>query len=179
MAKGLPYTLGRANPATLPAVRKLRYAMNNTVISVTGGAATALGFGSVNIGGLPEGNLLIMGTACNVRFFSEDADVIEAWDGDFSFGTTATADATLATTEINLIASTSIGAATAKLSPIVRATGPLTSSVATSFYLDNTDKTLSVFLNMLTDDNSVTDSLVGDFKVTGFLDIVCAVLGDD
>lgn len=174
MAHGLPYSNSRAVASASPLVRKLRYALNNKAIAVTGGASTALGFGSANLGGLPEGNLLVLGALANVRFSSSDADVIAAWDGDFSIGSTATADTTLSGTEVNFVASTPIGAATAKVSPIVRATG-----ITTAFYLDNTASTLGVFLNMLTDDNSVTDSLVGDFLINGFVDIAVAVLGDD
>jgi hypothetical protein len=174
MAKGLPYSTGRGVANALPIVRKFRYALNNKALAVTGGAATALGFGSANLGGLPEGNLLVLGALVNVRFFSADADVIATWSGNLSVGSTATADTTLDGTDANFVATTAIGAATAKLSPIIRATG-----ITTAFYLDNTAASLSAFLNMTTADNSVTDSLVGDFTVNGWVDLVLAVLGDD
>lgn len=172
--KGLPRSTGRSNLQTTPFVRKLRYDLTNKAIAVTGGAATAAGFGSVQLGGLPEGNLFIFASLTYLRFSSSDADVIAAWDGDFSLGSTATADATLSGTDANILASTSIGAATAKLSPQLRVSGSLT-----PFYLDNTAKDLALYLNMITDDNSVTDSLVGDFLINGFIELAVAVLGDD
>ncbi len=173
MSKGLPYSLNRSVPKDTPFIRKVRYSLLNTPINVTGGSATAAGFGSVNLGGLPEGNLFVFASLSYLRFSSSDADVIATWDGDFSLGTAATADATLSALEVNFLASTSIGAATAKLSPQLRVSGSLT-----PFYFDNTDKG-SLFLNMLTDDDSVTDSLVGSFLINGFIDIAIGVLGDD
>lgn len=173
MAKGLPRSMGRGVASAAPVVRKLRYPLLNKALAVTGGASTALGFGSANLGGLPEGNLLILGSLAYLRFSSSDADVIATWSGNFSVGSTATSDTTLDGTDANIVATTAIGAATDKLSPQLRATG------AASFYLDNTDKLLSVILNMTTADNSVTDSVVGDFIVNGFIDLAVAVLGDD
>lgn len=172
--KGLPYSNSRGIANTVPFVRKLRYPLLNKAIAVTGGASTAVGFGSANLGGLPEGNLFVFASITYLRFSSSDTDVIATWDGDFSLGSTATADVTLSGTDANFLVSTPIGAATAKLSPQLRVSGSLT-----PFYLDNTDKSLCLFLNMLTDDNSVTDSLVGDFLINGFIDIAVAVLGDD
>jgi hypothetical protein len=173
MAKGLPRSMARGVASVAPVVRKFRYPLLNKSIAVTGGAATALGFGSVSLGGLPEGNLLILGSLAYLRFSSSDADVIATWSGNFSVGSTATADTTLSGTDANIIAETAIAAATAKLSPQLRATG------AASFYLDNTDRLLGVVLNMTTADNSVTDSVVGDFLANGFIDLAIAVLGDD
>jgi hypothetical protein len=170
--KGLLRSLGRAPALSSPVVKKCRITLTNKQIDVTGGAATAAGFGSVNLGGLPQGNLLIIGSLSYLRFSSSDADVIAAWDGDFSLGTAATADATLSGAEANILVSTPIGAATAKLSPQLRI------SVAVPLMLDLTDGG-SLFLNMLTDDNSVTDSLVGSFLINGFIEMAYAVLGDD
>lgn len=171
--KGLPRSTGRILSNVAPFVQKLNYPLLNKPLAVTGGAATALGFGSANLGGLPEGNLLILGSLAYLRLFSSDADVIATWSGNFSVGTTATADTTLDLTDANIVASSAIGAATAKLSPQLRVNG------TSPFYIDNTDKTLSVFLNVTTADNSVTDSLVGDFVVNGFIQLAVAVLGDD
>jgi hypothetical protein len=154
-------------------MKRTRFNLSNQTLNVTGGASTAAGFGSTTLGGLPEGNILLLGALAYVRFNSADADVIAAWDGDFSVGTTATADATLSGTDANIIAITSTGAATAKLSPQLRA------SNVTAAVIDNTDKTAVVTLNLITDDNSVTDSLVGTFTVAGYVEIVYAVLGDD
>jgi hypothetical protein len=141
-------------------------------ISVVDGAP---GHGSVVIGGLPEGNLLFLGAVAYFRFSTSDADIIAAFDGDFSLGTVPTVDSDLADAgEADLVPSTPLGAATAKVSPYVRG---VSSAALNGVILDNTDGSLEVNLNLLIDDTSIAGA--ADFTVDGVVRIALLPMGDD
>jgi hypothetical protein len=106
-----------------------------------------------------------------MRFTTADADVIATFDGDYSIGSAPTADNALAGAEVDIIASTPLGAATAKVSPLVRATK------ASAAVLDNTDGALEVNLNLLIDDAAISGA--ADFTVDGVVILSYVVLGDD
>lgn len=173
MAKGLPYSNKRGNPTAVPQVRRVSYPVKNLEITVTAGASTALGFGTAVLGDLPEGNILFLGGISYLQFFTADTDASATWDGDYSIGTTATADTTLNSTDADLIVSSPIGAATARLSPVARGEG------STVNMFNNTDGSLELNLNVITDDNAITDSLAATFTVNGYVELVYIVLGDD
>jgi hypothetical protein len=167
---GLPRSMANAAPGrvTTPIVKQTIPVTART-ISVADGAP---GFGSVVLGDIPEGNILLLGAVSYLRFATADADVVAAFDGDFSIGTAPTVDNDLADTgEADLIASTPIGAATAKVSPLVRATN------ATQSIIDNTDGSLEVNLNLLIDDAAISGA--ADFTVDGVVMLSYVVLGDD
>lgn len=173
MAKGLPRSLSRAPAAADPVVKKVTYPVNNLSVTVAAGVA-AVGFGTSVIAGLPQGNILLLGAVCYMRFSTSDADIIATFDGDFAIGTTPTADVDVADAgEANIIASTALGAATAKVSPTLRATN------VTTAVLDNTDGSMELNLNLLIDDASITDSQSAVFLANGVVYLVYAVLGDD
>jgi hypothetical protein len=118
-------------------------------ISVADGAP---GFGTKVIGDFPAGNI----------FF----------DGDVAIGTAPTADSDFGDAgEANIIASTALGAATAKVSPMVRAVN------ITPLMLDNTDGSLELNLNLLIDDASISGA--ANFTYEGALYIDYSVMGDD
>lgn len=175
MPKGLPYSNRRGDPAASQNVRIVTYPVNALEVTVTAGASTAKGFGTVVLGDFPEGNILFMGGISYLQFSTTDTDAITTWDGDYSLGTTATADTTLDSTDVNLIASSPIGAATARVSPVARGA----SAADASEVFDNTDGSLEINLNVITDDDSITDSLAATFTVNGYVKLVFAVLGDD
>lgn len=143
---------------------------NALAIRTTG--ATGVGFGTVVIGGLPQGNILLLGAVAYATFTKLDAGTITTFDGDFAIGSAPTADATLSGAEVDIIPSTALGAATAGVSPTLRATN------ATQVILDNTDGSLELNLNLLMDDASVSAD-DQDFTVSGGLYLVYSVLGDD
>lgn len=170
MGKGLPRSLAAAkgNHAV-----KVKHFKINTTVAVTA-TSTAVGFGTAVVGDFPSGNILVLGAVANVRFNTADADIGATWDGDFSIGSVATADVDVADSgEADLIASTALGAATAKLSPLKRATN------ATSVILDNTDDSLEINLNLLIDAANIADDSAANFTATGDLWVAYAVLGDD
>jgi hypothetical protein len=170
MAKGLKRSLGRGNPLDSP-VRKLRLTFKDVAVSVAG--TTGVGFGAAVIGELPKGNILILGAVGYVQLSKNgDADLQDAFDGDYAIGTVATADVDVSDTgEANIVASTALGAATAGLSPIVRGVGETQSIV------DNTDNSLEINLNVLIDDANISGT--ASMLATGRLDLAYIVLGDD
>jgi hypothetical protein len=170
--KGLIRTLARGKPQN-QAVRKQRVKLTAKAIQVDG--ATGVGWGTAVIGDLPEGNILILGAAAYLQFTKAAAasGIQAAFDGDYSIGTTATADATLSGTDVNIIASSALGAATAGVSPVARGI-----SAAPGAPLDNTDGSLELNLNLLIDDANISAD-DQDLTVTGVVDIVYVVLLDD
>lgn len=173
MAKGLPRSRSRGVPIASP-ITKLTIPIRNKTISVANGSSTP-GNGTLNIGGLPQGNLLFLGAVAYLQFSTADADIIATWEGDFSIGTVPTADTDLADAgEADILASTPVGPAVAKLSPVTRAasTDALGGGV-----LDNTDGSLELNLNLLIDDAS--QSGAADFTVNGYIVVALIPLGDD
>lgn len=135
----------------------------------------APGFGTVPVAGLPQGNILFLGAVAYLRFTTADADVIAAFDGDFSLGTAPTADNDLADAgEADIIPSTPMGAATAKVSPYIRA---VSSAALNGVIFDNTDGSLEVNLNVLIDDASISGA--APFTVDGVIRLAYIVMGDD
>lgn len=169
MAKGLPRSLARGKAGNAPVVRKQKFPFKNVAISVAG--TTGVGFGTAVIGDFPEGNILFLGAVAYATFTSADTDVQATYDGDFAIGTTPTADATLSGTDANIIGSTALGAATAGVSPNVRATS---SNAAT---LDNTDGSLELNLNLIIDDANISGT--ADFTAEGIVEVAYAVMLDD
>lgn len=172
MGKGLPRSMSRGAPARKTIVKQ-RINLNHVVAVAAAGAG--VGFGSAVVGDLPEGNILIMGVVGYVRLSGSgsDANLTATWDGDFSLGTTATADVTLDGTDVDLLPSTALGAATAEVSPLVRSTN------ATQGILDNTDGSLELNLNVLIDAANITDASSVNLTASGTIELVYVVMLDD
>lgn len=172
MSKGLPYSNSRGNNLSVPTVRKITYPVKNLSITAAAGVAAA-GFGTAVLGYFPEGNILVLGGISYLQFLTSDADIIATWVGNYSVGTVPNADVTLTGTDVDLITSSAISAATAKLSPITRGVG------AAVALFDSTDSSLELNLNLLIADASFTDSQSAIFTANGYVQLVYTVLGDD
>lgn len=137
------------------------------------------GAGSAVIRKLPQGNFMFLGALCYAKFTKVSGSITDTFDGDFSIGTTADANATLATTDIDIIASTSMGAATAGVSPRIRGVTANTSGILTNnvTIFDNTAADLELNLNVLIDDAAISGAAV--VRATGTLFLVGLTLGDD
>ena len=168
--KGLPRSLARS---TSGGGSEKTITVKALPIRTTG--ATGVGFGTAVIRDLPEGNILFQGAVAYLQFTKLDAGTLATFDGDFSIGIAPTADATLSGGEVDIIPSTAIGAATAGVSPMVRATSAV--AVVGTIY-DNTDGSLELNLNLLLDDASVSAD-DQDFTVSGVISLAYIVLGDD
>lgn len=169
--KGLQRSLSRGSPARQDVVKQV-VKVNKLAIQVDG--ATGVGFGSAVIGDLPEGNILFLGAVAYMQFTkASSATGIQAtFDGDYGIGTTPASDATITGADVDIIASTALGAATAGVSPRARGTN------ATQAIFDNTDGSLELNLNLLIDDANISAD-DQDLTVSGELYIVYSVLGDD
>lgn len=169
--KGLQRSLSRGSPARQDVVKQV-VKVNKLAIQVDG--ATGVGFGSAVIGDLPEGNILFLGAVAYMQFTkAASATGIQAtFDGDYGIGTTPASDATITGADVDIIASTALGAATAGVSPRARGTN------ATQAIFDNTDGSLELNLNLLIDDANISAD-DQDLTVSGELYIVYSVLGDD
>ena len=169
MGKGLPRSLKFADTSV---VRIAKFTIDHT-ISVTGDAAAA-NDGQVVIGDLPEGNILFLGAVAYVQFSGPgSAQLADTWEGDFGVGTTPDANSALASTDVDIIGSTAIAAATAEVSPVTRGVG------STDTIFDNTDGSLELNLNLLIDDANLTDTETVVITAEGVLYVAYAVLGDD
>lgn len=94
----------------------------------------------------PEGSIVIQGASANLVLTKSAAGVNADWDGDFALGTVAAAaDATLTSTEANVIPSTATPQAVAGVSS---AKGRSTAALL----LDGTTTAVDLYLNVLVDD---------------------------
>ena len=175
MTKGLPKSLSRG-PALKKPIINQTIRVNTTVNVVA--AAAGVGFGSAVLAAFPEGNVLYLGAVASLRFSAlgaNAANAIAAFNGDYGVGTTVDADGNLASpaTDANLVTSTALGPAVARVTPFARGTG------AVQAIFDNTAKTVNMNLNVLLDAADITDATTVTLTVEGTLDIAYLMLGDD
>lgn len=173
MAKGLPRSLAHAPKAVAPIVKEL-IRVNHSIDSVT--VTTAIGFGSVIIGDFPQGNILVLGAVANLQFSGPgaSADLVDTWEGDFGIGTTPAADATITGTDVDIVASTALAAATAEVGVKTRGVVPTTGVI-----YDNTDGSLEINLSLLVDAADQTDDTTVAISAVGEVYLSYVVLGDD
>lgn len=171
--KGLARSIGRGDQFQAPIVKET-YVLRNVPIAVVG--ATGIGFAGVLVGGLPQGNVLLLGGVSYLQISSPsaDVDVIATWTGAYSIGTAITADATLAGSEVDIIPQTTIAAATGRTSPNTRG---ISAGATAGVILDNTDTTLGLNVNLLIDDASISGT--ADMVINGIIQLAYIVLGDD
>lgn len=171
MSKGLPRSLARGKGKQT--VRKHVIKVKDLAVAVAA-TGSAVGFGTAVLGDLPEGNILFLGAAAYLDASTSDSDIATSWHGDFSVGTTATADVTLDGTDVNVIPSTTLDAVAAtKASAVTRAVN------ATGAFLDNTDGSLELNLNVLVDAADIGNDAGGDITFNGVVEVVYAVVLDD
>lgn len=173
MGKGLPRSLKNAG-VEKSAPSKLDIPLDGLTVTVSATGA-AIGFGSTVIRGLPQGNIQLLGVVAYVGLAGSgsDANLTDTWSGDFGIGTTPADDATISAADVNIIASTAVGPATAEAIAAVRTTN------STPVILDNTDGSLELNLNVLIDAANIVDDESVDLTVSGSLHISYQVLGDD
>ncbi len=171
MSKGLPYSNKRGVPQQQDMVKQT---LRIKALPIQVDGASGVGFGVKMIGDFPQGNILFLGAVSYLQFTKAAGatGIQAAFDGDYSIGTTPTADATISGTDANIVGSTALGAATSGVSPVVRGTG------VTAAIFDNTDGSLEINLNLIIDDANINAD-DQDLTVTGTLDLVYSVLGDD
>lgn len=167
MSKGLPRSLSRAIQSRAPVVRKML--LLNETINVADGAP---GFGTVPIGVLPKANIVLLGVVGYIQLLTASGTVIAAWTGSFGVGSLPiTADSLAGSGAADILPSAVLAAATAQLSPLTR------SSKAGVTILDNTGGTLSINLNLLIDDASISGAAV--FTLSGEVTLSYVDMADE
>jgi hypothetical protein len=174
MGKGLARSLARGKSAVAPIIKQT-IGLDDVAITVAA-ASTAVGFGTAVIGDFPAGNILFLGAVSYLRFTTADTDLTATFDGDYSIGTAPTADVTLSGSEVDVIPSTALGAATARVSPVARGAS---AAAQTGVIFDNTDGSLELNLNLLIDAASIADDTSATLTVDGVVYVSYIVLGDD
>jgi len=176
MVKGLDRALSRGNQATKGIVRQdlvINKSFDITGVADTVDAATAV------IGGFPEGNILFLGAVAYISVDATgDTHVIDNWAGDYGIGTVPNADVDLGDAgDDDIVPSTALAAGVSdKIAPSTRG---ISTQTEHGLILDNTDGSLELNLNLLIDDNVITDTEDGTFDVTGMLHLSYVVLGND
>lgn len=141
-------------------------------LPVTVGNTTGISFGTKHLINFPLGSIFVIGTT--VEDFSwglanaGNITPIDAADGgDIALGTTATADATLGGTDVNLLASTSYD----PLSAAMSARG------AINAVFDGTSTPVACHLNAIIDDADVSDGASDVLEANGTIRIAWINLG--
>lgn len=172
--KGLDRSLSRGPHPIRQHVTRHRILVKDLDVTVTATGA-AVGFGTAVAGDIPEGNILFLGALGYLKFdgSGSDANLTADWEGDFSVGTTGTADVTLDGTDVNILPSTALAAATAEIGVRTRA------SNAVQAMFDNTDGSLEINISALIDAADITDDESVVLTINGEIELVYMVLGDD
>lgn len=173
MTKGLQRSLSRG-PKSSADITKQTIVLDNATVVVSATGA-AIGFGNAVIGDFAEGNILVLGIGGTLGLSGSgaDANLVDTWSGDFGIGSTPADDATISAGDVDIVASTAIGPATAEAIADFRV------AAAPSVLLDNTDGSLEINLNVLIDAADITDDQSVTLTLSGSLQIAYLVLGDD
>lgn len=137
-----------AKEAKLDAIGRVH---KHVSVPVVVDGATGVGFGSAVLEPLPVGKILGLATVATITVTAGESGMTATWQGDVSLGTTAADDGTLTAGDVDIIASTALGAATAGVSPTVSAEN------ATPAIIDNSAGDLAVRINLLVDDAAIDE----------------------
>ena len=177
MTHGYQRGLSKAPFGQEDGFRRVRIPISNATLNVAA-AGAGVGFGTLVVGGLPPQYLLYAGGVAVIGFSTADTDLTATFAGQYSVGTTADANGTLATTEINLIDATDILAA-ARVVPGTIGHHPNSSGASSLQLLDNSDGSLEVNLNVTVDAGDIGDASDADLTVNGYIDLIFCCIGDD
>lgn len=170
--------VGAKNGSTVSVVEYGNNVGHKTVITlastpVTVGNTTGASFGGVKLYDFPEGRLLIKGVTFSLGFVWTGEDIAATGSGDYSLGTTITADATLNGTDVDL------GPSTAMVDPFVGGVGtPTSGALAASAQFDGTGTAKDLNLNIIIDDADVSDGASDVVLASGTITVSWENLGD-
>jgi len=146
---------GTANGTGVTAVESGAGGFHKTVLTladtpiVMADEAGVVGYGGLKVYDFPEGLIVFQGAVMDLDLTKSSAGIDDTWDGDVGLGTvTASNNATLATTEQNLVPTTATPQA------VAGATTADAQSTSTEIgtVLDGTTTAIDAFLNFLVDD---------------------------
>ncbi len=168
---------GAKNGATVTASETGNAVVHKTTLTlastpVTVANTTGASFGGVKLYDFPAGRILILGVTTTLTFNWAGQDIAADGSGDFSLGSTITADATLDGTDVNMLPSS------AMLDPFVAGVGTGTGALAASAQLDGTATAIDMNLNLIIDDADVADAASDIVLVSGTVTCTWVNLGD-
>jgi hypothetical protein len=168
---------GAANGATVSSIEYSEGVLRQTVLTlastpVTVANTTGASFGGVKVYDFPAGRILLLGTTANLSFNWDGTTIASTGSGDFSMGSTITADATLDTTDVDMLPST------AMLDPFVASVGTGAGALAASAQFDGTATAIDANLNLIIDDADVADAASDIVLVSGTITMTWINLGD-
>jgi hypothetical protein len=142
------------------------------VSSVT--VTTAVGFGGVKLYDWHPCRLWILGVTAYFDVITFGANILANGSGDYSLGTTITLDATLATTEVDLLPSS------AMLDPFASSVGRsnVGTALAANVAFDGTSTAKDLNLNVLVDAAAQSDDTTAIVSFTGEILVTWMDLGD-
>ena len=172
IAAGAPAnTTTLAQAESLPGVHKPVITL--TAFPVTVANTTGISFGGAKYYDFPAGGIMHLGATANFTAINwAGQDIAAAGSGDFSLGTTITADGTLATTEVNLLPSS------AMLDPFVASVGTGVGVSTAVAFADGTTTAVDANLNVIIDDADVADGASDVVLFTGTITHYWINLGD-
>lgn len=154
--------------------------MNRTVITLASTVfaladqAGVVAYSGKKIYDFPEAQIVIFGASASLTLTKSSAGVNADFDGDFSVGTaTASNNASLSSTEANIIASTATPQA------VAGATTAKAVGITSALYLDGSASAADMYLNFLVDDadQDVTGT-PANLVVSGTVTVLWANCGD-
>lgn len=139
---------------------------------VTVANTTGASFGGAKVFDFPEGRILVLGVVADLSFDWRGEDIDAGGSGDFSMGSTITADATLGGTDVDLLPST------AMTDPFVVGAGAGSGALAAAAQFDGHTTALDANLNIIIDDADVADAASDVVLVSGVIVMTWVNLGD-
>jgi hypothetical protein len=159
------YTNGAKNGSTVSCsefgiggFRSTKLTLASTPVTVAN--VTGASFGGLKLYDFPQCKFYLLGGYASLSF-NWDGQIAAAGSGDFGLGTTITADATIATTDVDLMAST------AMLDPFVSGVGSGLGYLVTNTAFDGSVTAKDMNINIIVDDADVGDADSDIILVTG------------
>ncbi len=143
------------------AIQRTELIFTNAPIVVAN--TTGASFGSQKIYDFPLGVIYLIGGRANLTFNWSAEGIVQTGSGDFSLGSTATADATLGSTDVDMMAST------AMLDPFVAGVGTGKGNLVKNTEFDGSATAKDMFFNAIIDDADVSDEDSDTVLINGII----------
>ncbi len=181
MSKGLPRSL-KGSALTVPGdMGRITVPIRAFPLSIAA-AGAGVGFGTAVIGDFPAGNVLLLGSVGYFKFSTSSANItLATYVITMSIGSTPTVAGALTTTEADILPSTALAAAVAKVTAYTRVQPAATTSILTNNVqlFDNQNGALELNLNAFIAAGDIADATTAPFTVDGVFHMAYVMLGDD
>lgn len=171
------YTVGAKNGSTVTLQETGAGAFRSVILTLASTPVTVANTSGASFGGLklydfPNGRIYILGGSSNLTFTWTGESIAAGGSGDYSLGTTITADATLSSTDVDIQAST------AMLDPFVLGVGTGSGVFAAPAAYDGTATAKDLNINIIIDDADVADGDSDTVLVSGSIRMAYVDFGD-